>query len=119
MEVRLDDQGNFDGNASGELAIRAQADILLAHMRSRLIIRLSLYGLASLFVIVAALLVVFAPSGRETATAIVAFALFAVAIGAAGFGTFAIKTPLGSAEGGQQLAPISPPPGTATNLKVV
>jgi len=117
MEVRVDDQGNFDGMASGELAVKAQAEVLLAHMRGRLIIRLSLYGLAGLFMIVAALLVVFAPNGRETTTAIVAAALFAVAIGAAGFGTFAIKTPLVSAEAGQTPKP-PPTRQTATDMEV-
>ncbi len=100
MDVRIDDQGNFDGSASGEEAVKAQAEVLIAYMRGRLILKLGFYILAAIFVIVAALLVVFAPNGRETATSIVAAALFALAVGSAGFGTFSIKTPLVSAEAG-------------------
>lgn len=98
MQVTLDDSGNFAGRASGEQAVNAQAQVLIAHMRARLFMRLGLYGLAALFVLTAAALIVFAPDGRETGTTIVAMALFALAAGAAGFGTFAIKTPLLTAE---------------------
>src|SRR5271157_5477620 len=54
---------------------------------------------AALFVIVAALLVLFAPYGRETASSIVAVALFVIAVACAGFSTFAITTPVLSAHG--------------------
>jgi membrane protein implicated in regulation of membrane protease activity len=98
MELQIDETGGIVASASGPEAVKAQAEILAAHMRQRLILRLGLYLLAALFVITAALLAVFAPDGRETITAIISFALCALAAGAAGFGAFAIKTPLGSAE---------------------
>jgi hypothetical protein len=63
-------------------------------------LKFGLYALASLFLIVAAFLVVFAPEGREAVSSIVAVALFVVAVGCAGFGAFAIKTPLVTAQAG-------------------
>ena len=60
--------------------IEEQAQLFAAHIRSRLIMRLGLCGLAALFVVVATLLVVSAPDGREMATSIIAAALFALAV---------------------------------------
>ena len=97
----MDDRGNFGARASGAAAVQAQTEIVIAHIRARTLIKFGLYGLAALFVIVAALLIVFAPEGRETATTIVAIGLFALAAGSAGFGAFAIKTPLVSAQAGE------------------
>jgi predicted RND superfamily exporter protein len=79
--------------ARGAEAIRAGASVLNAQIQSQTKLKFGLYALASLCLIVAALLVVFAPDGRETISSIVAVALFVVAVGCAGFGAFAIKTP--------------------------
>jgi hypothetical protein len=91
--------------ATGAEAIRASAAVLNAHIQSQTKLKFGLYALASLFLIVAAFLVVFAPEGREGVSSIVAVALFVVAAGCAGFGTFAVKTPLVSAEAGTDKYP--------------
>lgn len=91
---------NIETSASGKTALQSQEKIVVAHFRNVLIMRLGLYALAAILVIIAALLVVFAPSGRETLTGVIAFALFALSVGAAGFGTFSIKTPLGNVSAG-------------------
>jgi hypothetical protein len=105
-----DNRGNINASAKGEEGVKAQTAVLIAHIQARVVIKLGLYVLAGIFVIVASLLVVFAPSGRETATEIIAAALFALAAGAAGFSTFAIKTPLVSAEAGHGNGGTSPTP---------
>lgn len=102
METRLDKHGNFVGTASGREAVLGQIEILLAITRHALILRLGLYALAAIFVVVSAILVVFAPAGRQVETTLVAIALLAVAAGAAGFGTFAIKTPVAAVEAGAE-----------------
>ena len=112
-----DHKGNILASAEGEEGVKAQTQVLVAHIRSRVIIKLGLYLLAAVFVIVASVLVVFAPAGRETATDIVAFALFALAAGSAGFSTFAIRTPAGSAEAGAPGAPVEPAPKRRSNIK--
>ena len=101
MDVQLGPTGLIRAvTASGAEAIRASAGVINQHIRSQMRLKFGLYVLASLFVIVAALLVVFAPDGRETVSSIIAVALFVVAVGCAGFGTFAIKTPVVTAEAG-------------------
>jgi hypothetical protein len=90
--------------ATGTPAVRAGSDVLIAHIQSQTKLKFGLYGLASVFVVASALLVVFAPENREATSSIVAAALFVVAVGCAGFGTFAIKTPLVSAQAGAELA---------------
>ena len=100
MLVNMDRDGNIEARASGSEAIRAQVLVLDAHIRSQTKIRLSLFLLAGFFLIAAAFLVVFAPSGRETLTIIVCVALVAIAFGCAGFSAFAIKTPGLSVRGG-------------------
>jgi hypothetical protein len=105
---------------NGAEAVRAGAGLINQHIRSQTQLRFGLYALASLFVIVAALLVVFAPDGREAVSSIVAVALFVVAVGCAGFGTFAIKTPVVSAEAGidvQRPANDHPPPNSQSAEK--
>jgi len=108
MDTRIDERGNLDASASGSEAVKAQALVIAEHIRSQLIMRLGLYGLAAIFVTTASLLVVFAPDGRETVTVIIAIALFALAVGAAGFGTFSIKTPIVSADAGASPSPSRP-----------
>jgi len=80
---------------------RAASDIYTAHMkyaevqaRYTTVQRLGLFGLAAFFITVSAMLVVFAPDGRETATHIIAASLFALSVGVAGFGYFRFKVPL-------------------------
>ena len=101
MDVQLGPTGLIRAvTASGAEAVRAGAGVITQHIKSQTRLKFGLYLLASLFVIVAAFLVVFAPDGRETVSSIIAVALFVVAVGCAGFGTFAIKTPVVSAEAG-------------------
>jgi hypothetical protein len=101
MEVKLGPTGLISAlGASGAEAVRAGASVLNAQIQSQTKLKFGLYALASVFLIVAALLVVFAPDGRQTISSIVAVALFVVAVGCAGFGAFAIKTPFVAAEAG-------------------
>ena len=101
MDVQLGPTGLIRAlAASGAEAVRAGADVLNAQIKSQTKLKFGLYGLAALFLIVAAVLVVFAPEGREAVSSIVAVALFVVAVGCAGFGAFAIRTPLVTAEAG-------------------
>jgi hypothetical protein len=78
----------------------AHAEVVSQYIKSQTWIKFGLYGLAAFFVCIASLLVVFAPEGRETAAGIVACALFVLAVGAAGFSSFAFKTPFMSAQAG-------------------
>lgn len=98
MHVNFDGRGSYVGNAEGDEAVEAQAAVLQAHIHSQTVLKLGLYALAGFFVIVAAVLVVFAPAGREGVTTIIAFSLFAVALGSAGFSAFAIKAPFVAAQ---------------------
>lgn len=101
MRVELGPSGLINRvAASGTEAVRAGADVLNAQIRSQNQLKLGLYALSALFVIVAALLVVLAPEGREAVSSIIATGLFVLAVGSAGFSTFAIKTPLVSAQAG-------------------
>ncbi len=100
MQADFEPNGKISTRASGREAVAATSQVLQLHIRSQMVLRLGLYVLATVFVVVAALLVVFGPSGRETETKIVGLSLFVLAVGCAGFGTFAIKTPLISASAG-------------------
>jgi hypothetical protein len=97
MDIRIESNGSIIASASGLEAIHAGTAVLNAHIRSQARLKFGLYALASLFVIASSTLVVFSPAGRETISYIISFALFAVAVGCAGFSTFAIKTPVLSA----------------------
>jgi hypothetical protein len=103
MDVRMASDGEYTGSAEGDSAIVAQAEVLKAHIRSQMILRLGLYILAAFLMVVASVLVVFAPPGREAVTTIVGLALFAVALGSAGFSAFAIKAPFVSASAGSEV----------------
>ncbi|WP_158810287.1 hypothetical protein [Beijerinckia sp. L45] len=74
------------------------AEVAQAYIRSRVVMKLGLFALSALFLIVAALLVVFAPPGRETAATVISTSLLVVAIGSAGFTAFRFKIPFVSAE---------------------
>jgi hypothetical protein len=93
MHVKMDDNGNVNMDAYGDNAVSRQAEILQAHIRAKTIEKLGLYLLAALLMIAAALMVVFAPNGREATSGIIAFALVLVAGGAAGYGKFSVKVP--------------------------
>lgn len=93
MQAGLDDDGNLRTlSTQGAEAVRVGGEILNQHIRSQTVLKLGLYVLAAVFLVVAALLVVFAPEGREGVTGIIAFALIVVAAGSAGFGTFYFRT---------------------------
>jgi hypothetical protein len=65
MEVGLGPTGLFRTvTATGAAAVRASAGVITTHIQSQMWLRFGLYALASLFVVVAAFLVVFAPDGR-------------------------------------------------------
>jgi hypothetical protein len=100
MDVRIEPNGGIRTIVTGSEGVKAGAAVLDAHIRSQVKLKFGLYILGALFVVVAALLVVFAPDGRETVSSIIAIAMFVLAVGCAGFGTFAIKTPVISAQAG-------------------
>jgi hypothetical protein len=101
METQIEPNGGIGVTASGAEAVHAGAAVLNAYIRSQAKFKFGLYVLASVFMIVAATLVVFAPDGRETISAILASGLFVLAVGSAGFGTFAIKRSLLTAQAGR------------------
>jgi protein-S-isoprenylcysteine O-methyltransferase Ste14 len=106
MDVQLGPTGLIRAvTTSGALAVNAGARVVTQHIRSQTRLKFGLYALAALFVVVAAFLVVFAPDGRQTISSIVAVALVVLAVGCAGFGTFAIKTAAVSVEAGMDDAP--------------
>jgi hypothetical protein len=105
MDIHIEPNGGIRATASGLEAVHAGAAVLEAHIHSQAKLKFGLYALASLFVIVAAALVVFAPGGRETISSILAAALLVVAVGCAGFSTFAIKTPVIDAQAGINTRP--------------
>jgi hypothetical protein len=118
MYFSVDSQGRIDAKAEGVEAIEAQVQVINAHIRSQTLLKFGLYGLAAFFVIVASVLVVFAPAGRETVTTIIAIALFAVAVGSAGFGTFAVKAPGVSVQAGRpELSVATKPTGRGRGEK--
>lgn len=73
--------------------IAAAREIALAHLRHQTMLKTIMYGLAAFFVVVAALLAAFAPSGRETTVNIIALSLLVLSAGVAGFAH--LKTKLG------------------------
>jgi len=105
MDARLGPTGLIQTiTTTGAEGVRAGTEVLIAQIQSQTKLKFGLYALASVFVITSALLAVFAPENREVASSIVAGALFVVAVGCAGFGTFAFKTPLVSAQAGTEAA---------------
>jgi hypothetical protein len=78
---------------SKNAATQAQAAALVEHIRGQTIRKLSLFSLAVFFAVIAAALTVLTPEGRKTATSIVMTSFFVPAVGCAGFGAFAIRTP--------------------------
>ena len=91
MAAKLDRWGNIESSGQGAAGVKAHAEIMTAQIRATVVMRLGLYSLAGIFLITAALLIVFAPIGRETATSFVAAALVALAMGSAGYGAFSFR----------------------------
>src|SRR3954453_13223862 len=78
----MDGRGGVRGWASGEKAVAAYERVLAAAMRHNTTLHICLYAMACVMLVVCAILIVFAPAGRETAVTIVALALFLVAAAA-------------------------------------
>ncbi|MCO6052322.1 hypothetical protein NGM99_21260 [Mesorhizobium sp. RP14(2022)] len=76
-----------------QFVVEAHSKLVAEHIKSQTRMRLGLYTLAALFMIVAALLVVFAPDGRQASTIVVAGALIIVSAGVAGFAALKLKAP--------------------------
>jgi hypothetical protein len=82
-------------------ATMAALPLAAARIQSYQTMRLGLYILAAIFAITSAVIIIFAPNGREIATGIVTVALCVLAAGCAGYGTFGLKTPVASLEAKQ------------------
>ena len=107
MHAEVDGDGKFRISSSGKEAVQAQAQILLADIKSKTMQKLGLYVLAAVFLVGAALLVVFAPDGRQVVSSIIAFGLVAVAAGSAGYARFSVKVPGASIDAGDLIvAPV-------------
>jgi len=87
-------------DAVGDQVAPAALEVIRTQIESQTKLRLGLYVLAAFLTVTAAPLAVFAPADRQLLAAIVAVALVVIAAGCAGYGTFAIKTPLVSASAG-------------------
>lgn len=81
--------GGFRGGATGQEAVAE----LGALMREREKTRRLLIGAACVLFVVAAVVLVFAPAGKETASVILGVVLMIFAFGAAGTAAFKIKAP--------------------------
>lgn len=106
MEANFGPDGKITKiKTSGQEAVRIGGTLISEQIRSLTKLKMGLYFLAASFVLVASLLIVFAPEGRENASSLVAVALIAVALGSAGFGAFALKTPIVSAKAARDQTP--------------
>jgi len=92
--------GDLESDAVGESAVTTQGEVFSAHIASQTRIRIALYVLAGVFVITSALLVVFAPPGRENLTLAIGAALVLLAAGIAGFGTVRFSVRKGELQAG-------------------
>lgn len=86
MQVR---DGDFDGSAVGQAAVDQLGRLVAERQKTR---RLLICASCLLFG-VAALLVVFAPEGRETLATILGVVLMIFALGAIGVAQFRVKAP--------------------------
>jgi hypothetical protein len=105
IDAESDRNGGVRVNARGPGAIHAIANVLNIQIASQTTRICALYIIAAIFAISAALLIIFAPAGRETAVIIVTVALVVIAAACAGFGIVAITLPGLSAQGGVSLPP--------------
>jgi hypothetical protein len=81
------------GIGSGDQhVVDAHSRIVTAHIQSQSRIRIGLYCLSAFFMLAACFLAVFAPSGREVTTTIIAAALLLLSAGTAGFTFLRMKT---------------------------
>jgi hypothetical protein len=68
--------------------------------KTQLLKQITLYGAAVIFILAGCFLIVFAPTGREQSTLIIAVALLTLAVGLAGFSYFRVRAPFIRAEAG-------------------
>jgi hypothetical protein len=94
--------GDLESEAIGDTAVAVQGQVFAAHIASQTRIRISLYVLAGVFVVVSALLVVFAPQGRENLTFCIGAALVLLAAGIAGFSTVRFSVRRGELQAGSR-----------------
>jgi len=92
MRANWDDRG-VSGYGEGAEGVASFERVMLAAMQAKMQLRMRLYAMACLLLLVCAVLIVFAPQGRETAVIIVSLALLLVAGGCAGIATFKLKAP--------------------------
>jgi hypothetical protein len=71
----------------------AQTTIVTEHIRASSRVRVTQNVVAALFVVMAGLCVLFAPSGRELAAEIIGVAFLVFGAGIAGFANFHVRTP--------------------------
>jgi hypothetical protein len=102
METRIEKEG-ATFRASGNYDPNVQREIISSYVRAQLIKQVALYGVSTVFILSGSFLIAFSPTGREQTSAIIAAALFAMAIGLSGFSYFKIRAPLVSAEVGTTL----------------
>jgi len=81
--------------AEGDTAMAAQVEIVTSHIKATEHTTMAAYLTFAFLVAVSGILVVFAPSGRETAAMVAAAAIFAVALVMGGIKVFQIKLPGG------------------------
>lgn len=86
MDIR---DGDFSGGASGKEAVAELGQLLKEKEKTKRM----LIGAACLLFMVASLVIVFAPAGRETMSSVLGVALIIMALGAIGAATFKIKAP--------------------------
>ena len=79
--------------AHGADAMAAQATIVTEHIRASSRVKVTQNVVAALFVIMAGLCVLFAPSGRELAAEVIGVAFLVFGAGIAGFANFHVRTP--------------------------
>jgi len=83
------DDGQFKGRATGEAAVDALGVVLREREKTKRL----LIGAACFFLIVAALIAIFAPPDKQTMGYILGAALLVIALGAIGAAQFKIKVP--------------------------
>ncbi len=91
-------EGEFRGRVSGETAVATLGKLMIEKEKTK---RFLIFAAAALF-IVAALMVVFAPEGRENAAYALGAVLLIIALGAIGATRFALKVPGIEVNAGQQ-----------------
>jgi hypothetical protein len=93
MEAHMDNDGGIKMSSSGRVAVEQQGMVLMAQIRARTIQRVGLYLMSAFFLLGAVLIMVFAPTGRETMATLIGVAMVVVAAGSAGYGAFGLRLP--------------------------